>query len=65
VEASLLRLPVIPSEANGLRKPSVVMIDKIAAIRRDRIKSIAGRLDRQAMNRLDELLRLLLDLRPK
>ena len=65
VESSLLRLPVIPSEANGIRKPSVIMIDKIAAVRRDRIKSVTGHLDRQSLNRLDELLQLLVELRPK
>lgn len=49
VEAPLLRPTVQPTSENGLRKPSQVMIDKIIAVRRDKLGSPFGRLDQDAM----------------
>ncbi len=45
VDAPLLRLTVIPSPENGLQKPSQVMIDKIIALRRDRVGAVFGCLE--------------------
>jgi mRNA interferase MazF len=44
VEAPLFRLTIEPSEANGLRTPSQVMIDKIVAIPREKCGSVIGHL---------------------
>ena len=45
VDAPLLRPTVQPSDTNGLRKPSQVMIDKAMSVRRDRVGPAIGRLD--------------------
>jgi mRNA interferase MazF len=49
VEAPLLRPTVQPTTGNGLRKPSQVMIDKIIAVRRDKLGSPFGHLDQDTM----------------
>ena len=43
--ALLFRVPIEPSPANGLRKRSYVMADKIASIPKPRIGALVGRLD--------------------
>lgn len=48
-EAPLLRRPIEPSAANGLTKPSQVMIDKAMSVRRERIGVPIGRLDDETM----------------
>ena len=44
-EAPLFRIPVEPSDRNGLREPSRVMVDKITTVQRSRLGSLIGRLD--------------------
>lgn len=44
-DAPLIRPTVVPDAANGLRKPSQVMIDKAMTVRRDRLGPAIGRLD--------------------
>ncbi len=58
VKASLFRLPVEPSVENGLNKPSEVMVDKIGAVRRDKLREVIGRLDDSQMIQLNRLLAL-------
>lgn len=48
-DAPLLRIPVVPDAANGLRKPSQVMVDKIMTVRRDKIGETIGILDAETM----------------
>jgi mRNA interferase MazF len=53
-DAPLFRILVEPSTANGLRKPSQVMVDKAQTIPRDKVGDIVGRLsdeDLLAVNR--------------
>ena len=45
VDAPLIRLTVQPTEGNGLRKPSQIMIDKAMTIRRDKLAEPFGRID--------------------
>lgn len=45
VEAPLLRVTVQPTEENGLRKPSQVMVDKAMTVKRDKLGPSFGRLD--------------------
>ena len=45
VEAPLYRLTIEPSQLNGLKAPSQVMIDKIVAIPRKKCGSVIGRLN--------------------
>ncbi len=49
VDAPLLRLTVQPDAANGLRRPSQVMIDKAMTIMRTKLGEAIGRLDGDAM----------------
>lgn len=44
VEAPLLRLPVDPSEENGLDQPSQLMVDKITTVPRSSLGERLGRL---------------------
>lgn len=49
VQAPLLRVNVQPSDDNGLRKLSQVMIDKIMTVKRERLGPAIGRLDPDLM----------------
>jgi mRNA interferase MazF len=51
-DAELFRLTIEPSAHNGLRKTSQIMVDKIVAVRRDRIRDAIGELDEEMMIRL-------------
>lgn len=53
-DAPLLRLPIEPTEENGLRVPSRLMVDKITTVPKARIGRRVGRLsdgDRVRLNR--------------
>ena len=45
VNAPLLRVPIEPSQANGLRPRSYVMVDQIFSARTRRLGDVIGRLD--------------------
>ena len=61
-EAPAFRLSIDPTPGNGLRKPSQVMIDKVAAVRRARIGRRIGRLDDETTLRLNRLLAFVMGL---
>ena len=42
-DAQLLRVPVEPSPQLPLQQPSWIMVDKLTAIRRDRVGQVLGR----------------------
>jgi mRNA interferase MazF len=44
VEAPLLRLPIDPSDDNGLEQPSQLMVDKVTAVPRSSLGERLGRL---------------------
>jgi len=48
-EASAIRVEIAPTEENGLRRPSSVMVDRLMAVSRSRIKSTAGRVSDSEM----------------
>jgi mRNA interferase MazF len=52
-EAELFRLTITPSPDNGLQKTSQIMVDKIVAVRRDKIRERIGCLDEEVMIRLN------------
>ena len=60
IDAPLLRLTVQPDEANGLRKPSQIMIDKAMTIMRTRIGEAFGHLDGDAMVEVERRLAVFL-----
>ena len=55
-DAPLLRLPVTPSESNGLHTVSRMMVDKITTVSRARLGERIGRLDEPEMVRLERAL---------
>lgn len=52
-QAPLFRLPVEPNEANGLRAPCRMMVDKITTVPKSKIGSRVGRLDDEDVLRLN------------
>ena len=61
-QAPLFRIPIEPSEKNGLRAPSRLMVDKITTVSKDRIGSRVGRLDDEDMVRLNRAILVFLGL---
>lgn len=47
--ANLLRVQVEPSDANGLRKPSQIMIDRMMTVPRTRVGQVVGKLDGETL----------------
>ncbi len=52
-EAPLFRLPVSPSERNGLRSVSRLMVDKLTTVSKERLGDLIGRLDDEDVVRLN------------
>jgi mRNA interferase MazF len=61
-DAPLLRLPVEPTEANGLRAPCRLMVDKITTVPKTKLGSRLGSLDTEAMLRLNRAMLVFLGL---
>jgi mRNA interferase MazF len=62
VKAPLFRLTVTPTEANGLDERSQIMVDKLLALPRDRIRGRIGALDDETLLALNRSLALMLGL---
>ncbi len=52
-DAPLFRIPIEPSEKNGLLAPSRLMVDKLTTVSKERLGSRVGRLDDEDMVRLN------------
>ncbi|MBR0959192.1 type II toxin-antitoxin system PemK/MazF family toxin [Bradyrhizobium japonicum] len=61
-EAPLFRLPVDPTEHNGLRVLSRLMVDKITTVPRSKIGKLVGRLDDEDLLRLNRAMLVFLGL---
>jgi mRNA interferase MazF len=61
-EAPLFRLPVAPTERNGLRAPCRLMVDKITTVPKSKIGVPIGRLDEADILRLNQAILVLLGL---
>ena len=61
-DAPLFRLPVMPSERNGLRTPSRLMMDKITTVSKARLGSHIGRLDDEDVVRVNRAIMVFLGL---
>ena len=61
-EAPLFRLPVTPSEHNGLRSVSRLMVDKLVTVAKERLGERIGRLDDADLVRLDRAVMVFLGL---
>ena len=54
--APLFRVTIEPSEANGLKMVSQVMVDKPVSVKRDKLGKSFGRLEDEAMLRVNRAL---------
>lgn len=63
-KAAAFRIPVKPSEDNGLRIASHVMLDKISAVPRTRLRQRVGVLEAAELRRVSQSLIVFLDLIP-
>jgi mRNA interferase MazF len=61
-DAPLFRLPIAPSEQNGLREPSRLMVDKITTLPKSNLGSIVGRLEDENIVRLNRAIVVFLGL---
>jgi mRNA interferase MazF len=52
------RIPIEPSSMNGLKMRSMILVDKIATIRRENIGRVMGRLEETTLGRLNSALAL-------
>lgn len=57
-DAPLFRLAVDPTQENGLRTPSQVMVDKVMTVKREKIRKVIGRLDDDVMTAVNRSLSL-------
>jgi mRNA interferase MazF len=60
--APIFRVPVAPTEENGLRERSQIMVDKVVTLPRERLREGVGRLDAQTMGRVDAAMTVFLGL---
>ena len=51
-----------PSENNGLKKPSMIRLNKIATIEKELVVGILGKMEYQKIDELNQKLKLLLHL---
>ena len=63
VQGALFRVEIAQGPATGLRSASEIMVEKIQAVKRERIRQTIGQLDADAMLRVDDKLALVLGLR--
>lgn len=61
-DAPLFRLPVEPTERNGLRSTSRLMLDKVTTVPKSKVGERIGRLDDEDMIRLNQALVVFLGL---
>lgn len=62
IDSPLFRLLILPEEKNGLLKKSQIMVDKIIAIKRDKICRKVGELSKKEQDRLNKSLKLWLSI---
>lgn len=60
--APLFRVQLSPSKSNGLRETSQVMVDKIVAVKREKIRQTVGRIRDAELALVERALRLWLGL---
>ena len=62
VDAPLIRIAVLPTKENGLRKESQLMVDKVQAVSRARVGKRMGRMDVTTMKRINQSIAFVLGL---
>jgi mRNA interferase MazF len=56
------RLPIVPTDANGLKETSILMVDKISTVRKSRLGRRIGLLAKDDVLRLDRAIMVFLGL---
>ncbi|MEN8218425.1 MAG: type II toxin-antitoxin system PemK/MazF family toxin [Pseudomonadota bacterium] len=62
INAPLFRLPVEPTDSNGLKSLSQMMLDKISTLKKEKIGKKIGTLEEAQINDLNTAIKLWLDL---
>ena len=62
VDAPLVRLPIDPSDQNGLRVPSQLMVDKITTVSKTKCETRVGRLSDENIVRVNRAILVFLGL---
>lgn len=57
-----IRIRIEPSPTNGLRVPSEVMVEKLGAAPRRRLREVIGRLEAERLREVDQALSIVLGL---
>lgn len=60
IDAPLFRVTVQPDEANGLKKPSQVMVDKAMTVKREKLGNAFGNIDTDLMVQVERCLAVFL-----
>lgn len=60
IAAPLLRIDVQPDAANGLQKPSQIMVDKAMTVQRDKLGPAFGRIDADTLLQIERYLAVFL-----
>ena len=63
IDAALFRLSLFPDKLTGLTSPSQIMVDKIIAIKSEKITQKIGKLSSNEILKLDNALKLWLSLK--
>jgi mRNA interferase MazF len=61
-EAPLFRIPIEPTDGNGLRAASSIMVDKVTTVPKTKLGERVGRLDDQDIIRLNQAILVFLGL---
>lgn len=61
-EAPLFRIPVAPSEQNGLREPSRLMVDKLTTVPKAKLGKRVGRIEDETLVQLNRAIVVFLGL---
>ena len=61
-EAALFRIPIEPTESNGLSEPCRLMVDKVTTVPKRKIGQQVGRLDDEDVVRLNRAMMVFLGL---
>jgi len=61
---AFFRIPITPTPANGLDRPSVIMADRVVTIERGNVRDVIGQLDHATLGRLNVALALFQGLTP-
>ena len=62
IDAPLFRILVEPSPGNGLQNQSQIMVDKVSAVKRERVRQVLGRVGDEVMVQVNRTLALWLGL---